>query len=97
MNFRSILDSIKSELSLSRLSTIAHSVGLSVAGNAKSDIASDAVSGNQTTFLSNDSALKQPHSQWGELVILDELGRGAFGIVHRAWDPVLRRDVALKI
>jgi serine/threonine-protein kinase len=34
---------------------------------------------------------------WGELRLLEELGRGAFGRVFRAWDQTLAREVALKI
>jgi hypothetical protein len=34
---------------------------------------------------------------WGDFTLLEELGRGGFGIVHRAWDKDLRRDVALKL
>lgn len=36
-------------------------------------------------------------SMWGELRLLEELGRGAFGRVFRAWDQTLAREVALKI
>ena len=35
-------------------------------------------------------------SPFGRYEILDELGRGGFGIVHLAFDPVLRRKVAIK-
>ncbi len=34
---------------------------------------------------------------WGRLEIREKLGRGAFGEVHRAWDPDLQREVALKL
>jgi hypothetical protein len=34
---------------------------------------------------------------WGHLNILDEIGRGAFGEVYRAWDTKLDREVALKL
>ncbi|MFO0824666.1 MAG: protein kinase [Gemmataceae bacterium] len=33
----------------------------------------------------------------GGLELRDELGRGAMGVVYRAYDPVLKRDVAVKM
>ncbi len=38
-----------------------------------------------------------PWTRLGRFVIGGELGRGTFGTVYRAFDPVLRRDVAIKI
>ncbi len=46
-----------------------------------------------------------PHSEaprevlfnWRHLEVVEQIGAGAFGEVHRAYDPILRRDVALKI
>ena len=35
--------------------------------------------------------------QWGRLEIRESLGRGAFGEVFRVWDPLLQREVALKL
>lgn len=34
---------------------------------------------------------------WGSLQILEEIGRGSFGVVYRAWEPALAREVALKV
>ncbi len=35
-------------------------------------------------------------TQFGRYVIVSELGRGAMGAVHRALDPLIERDVAIK-
>ena len=34
---------------------------------------------------------------WGPLQLLEKVGSGSFGEVHRAWDPRLNRQVALKL
>ncbi|MEM1081190.1 MAG: serine/threonine-protein kinase, partial [Pseudomonadota bacterium] len=36
-------------------------------------------------------------SSWGHLLVHESLGRGQYGEVFRAFDPVLQRDVALKL
>jgi hypothetical protein len=35
--------------------------------------------------------------RWGELLLLERIGSGARADVYRAWDPALRREVALKL
>jgi hypothetical protein len=39
----------------------------------------------------------EPLFVWGHLEVLEKLGEGSFGEVYRARDPVLDRDVALKL
>jgi serine/threonine protein kinase/Flp pilus assembly protein TadD len=42
------------------------------------------------------SATTEPR-RWGDFQLLQRLGHGAFGEVWRVWDPVLEREVALKL
>jgi eukaryotic-like serine/threonine-protein kinase len=37
------------------------------------------------------------HRYWGRLRLLESVASGSFGDVFRAWDPQLRREVALKV
>jgi TolB-like protein/Flp pilus assembly protein TadD/predicted Ser/Thr protein kinase len=56
-----------------------------------------------TTATSSVPRLDEPGShgamleQWGQLRVLERIGRGAFGEVFRAWDSRLDREVALKL
>jgi predicted Ser/Thr protein kinase len=40
---------------------------------------------------------RAPLGAWGPLQLLEEVGRGGFGTVYRAWEPMLARLVALKV
>jgi predicted Ser/Thr protein kinase len=52
--------------------------------------------------VSDDSVTVSQHltgqlQTWGSLQIRQEIGYGGFGVVYRAWEPSLTREVALKI
>ncbi len=38
-----------------------------------------------------------PRKTWAHLTLLEKIGEGAYGEVHRAWDPRLSIDVAVKL
>jgi len=38
-----------------------------------------------------------PARQWRHIVLFETIGSGAFGTVHRGWDPTLDREVAVKL
>jgi Tol biopolymer transport system component len=46
---------------------------------------------------SNPPESSTPSRHWRHIVLFEVIGSGAFGTVHRGWDPTLDRDVAVKL
>jgi WD40 repeat protein/DNA-binding SARP family transcriptional activator len=47
-------------------------------------------------ILRNDPALEAPHERLRGYELVEEIGEGGFGVVYRAWQPQLAREVAIK-
>ncbi len=43
------------------------------------------------------TAAQDPSKKFGKYLLISEIGRGAIGVVHRAWDTYLHQYVALKL
>ncbi len=47
-------------------------------------------------ILRNDPTLQAPHERLRGYELVEEIGEGGFGVVYRAWQPQLAREVAVK-
>ncbi len=51
----------------------------------------------RTPVARSAGAAEEPLERLGRYELRDRVGRGAFSTVYRAWDPQLRREVAVKV
>ena len=67
--------------------------------NAIEKIANVFASNHQQSINNKQNTqAKQKHLfEWGHLQVVEKIGEGSFGQVYRAYDPILERNVALKI
>ncbi len=56
-----------------------------------------AVCNSDVSISSKDKQVNHHQFTWGHLQVIELIGEGNFGEVYRAFDPLLNRDVALKL
>ncbi|HSG71621.1 MAG TPA: hypothetical protein VLA12_14465, partial [Planctomycetaceae bacterium] len=64
---------------------------------SKLNVDSPTVTSGPRRGSSGGSSLLQPNQRFGKYIIHEELGRGGMGIVFRATEMALQRDVAVKV
>ncbi len=57
---------------------------------------SEELQGLHERILKNDPVLEAPHERLRGYELVEEIGQGGFGVVYRAWQPQLAREVAIK-
>jgi WD40 repeat protein/DNA-binding SARP family transcriptional activator len=57
---------------------------------------SEELRGLHDRILRNDPVLEAPHERLRGYELVEEIGEGGFGVVYRAWQPQLAREVAIK-
>lgn len=67
------------------------------AGNLAADGATIDMTCGKTESLDSSDELRMPERLADRYVVLEEIGHGGVGVIHRGWDTQLNREVAVKV